>query len=221
MRFANKIQGGRKYRVQGVQARSNSRGCTRRTMHVLGTCPPPPGDATRVHGHEGSGSSSSSDAITALVGPQPLRSPPGRPWCAPAPAHGYGSSSSKQVVITAVSSSHTMQTGRRVLAPAKVTRMCACASASRHEDKPNSLDRAATCQKNNKSSAATSCSASRLKSRVQLTFTPRAMSSGLANSSGRWDHPLRQGMKIMAVGATCGDRRGTMINNTRCGTAGM
>ena len=33
------------------------------------------------------------------------------------------------------------------------------------------------------------------------TRVPRAISSGLAYSSGRWLTPLRQGMKIMAMGA--------------------
>ena len=33
------------------------------------------------------------------------------------------------------------------------------------------------------------------------TWVPRAMSAGAAYSSGRWETPLRQGMKIMAMGA--------------------
>lgn len=47
------------------------------------------------------------------------------------------------------------------------------------------------------------------------TCTPREMSAGEANSSGRWLQPLRHGMKTMPVGAICkgggqrrvGDRR--------------
>jgi hypothetical protein len=98
--------------------------------------------------------------------------------------------------------------------------LCQC-QPPRRQTSAVSSEQAATCQTTTDHLQQQVAAQAISNAVLQLTFTPRAMSSGLANSSGRWDHPLRQGMKIMAVGATCGDRRGTMINNTRCGTAGM
>ncbi len=50
--------------------------------------------------------------------------------------------------------------------------------------------------KKSKGYSLASCARARARMRV-----PRAMDSGVAYSSGRWETPLRQGMKSMATGA--------------------